>query len=387
MTTKSPDRTLKIALASWAPFIGGAEVAVERLALGLQQEGHVVFLIVGTRGEALERFEAAGIRCLVVEQRFTDKKNWLKYRRSRNLVLEILRDEQPDIVHSNDLPTHQMISDAAAKMQFPRVCHHRWVFEGEAIDWFNKHDAEHHLFVSNALMQDLIGESEKLKASSRKVVYDGLRLPYVPVEDDRADARAEIGLSQNKTIVLFAGQIIERKGVADLLLGWDSLKDKWQDQAELHIVGDDLAGEGAYRREMEQLAAELDCPVSFHGFQKNVDQWLIASDIVMVPSHVEPLGNATLEAMAQGRPVIGGNAGGIPEMVVHNKTGLLVPPKTPKSLAVALEHLLEDPKRRSQFGEAARRRCEEKFSLQAHTQAVLAEYERVLSMYPVSTHS
>lgn len=370
---------LKIALASWAPFIGGAEVAVERLALGLAEAGHDVFLIVGTEGEALERFRAAGIRCFFVEQRFTDKRHWLKYRRSRSEVIDILKTEQPDLVHSNDLPTHQMISDAARRLEIPRICHHRWVFEGQAIDWLNKYDADRHLFVSDALMQELIGASEKLNQSSRKVVYDGLPLPPVPTENDRESARKELGLPADKRIILFAGQIIERKGVADLLRGWNSIAGIRQYEAELHIVGDDLAGEGSYRREMQQLALELNCPAEFHGFQKNVDRWLIASDIVMVPSHVEPLGNATLEAMAQARPVIGGDAGGIPEMIVHEDTGLLVPPKSPDLLADALERLLDEPDLTDKLGQAARVRCEEMFSLEAHTEAVLQEYEHVLS--------
>ena len=54
---------MKICLTSWAPFIGGAEVAVERLAIGLSDAGHDVLLVVGTDGEALQRFQRAGIRC------------------------------------------------------------------------------------------------------------------------------------------------------------------------------------------------------------------------------------------------------------------------------------------------------------------------------------
>ncbi|MBD3673125.1 MAG: glycosyltransferase family 4 protein, partial [Planctomycetaceae bacterium] len=285
------------------------------------------------------------------------------------------------------LPTHQMISDAASKIQIHRICHHRWFFGQAAIDWFNKYDADHHLFVSDALMQELIRESGALKASSRKVVYDGFTLPYVPVQDDRLAARRELGLSEEKSIVLFAEEVVEQKGVADLIHAWHSLADKWREQAELHIVGKAPVGEEAYRREMERLADGLGCPVSFHGYQRNVDQWLIASDIVMVPSHGESLGNITLEAMAQARPVIGGDAGRVSETVVHNKTGYLVPPRKPESLAVALELLLESPRKRLQYGEAARRRCEEMFSLETHTQAVLSEYDRVLSKSPMAVHS
>lgn len=387
MTIAPEFKSLKIILASWAPFIGGAEVAVERLAVGLRDAGHDVRLIVGTRGEALDRFEAAGLRCEFIEQRFTDKLGWLKFRSARNRVMRNLSANRPDLVHSNDLPTHQLISAAAGRLGLPRVCHHRWVFERDAINWLNKFGAERHLFVSRALRDQLCGESQKLRNDPLAVVYDGLPLPEVPAENARVAAKAELGIAAEKSLVLFAGQIIERKGVADLLHGWASLAAQWSPQAELCLVGDDLAGEGAYRHEMERLANTLGAPVRFLGFQKNVDRWLAASDIVMVPSHVEPLGNATLEAMAQARPVIGGDAGGIPEMVVHEETGLLVPPKTPSAIADALQLLLADAALRQRMGAAARQRCEELFSIDAHVRAVVAEYRTVLASAPAKSHA
>ncbi len=372
---------LKITLTSWAPFIGGAEIAVERLATGLAAAGNEVLLVVGTNGDALQRFQDAGIRCEYVEQKFTDKWKWLQYRKSRNRVIEILRLEQPDLVHSNDLPTHQMTSDAARRLRIPIVCHHRWIFERSAIDWLNKFGADHHLFVSRALMELLSNASQRLQSGSRAVVYDGLSIPAMPEESDRYASRQQMNLDPNRLLVLYAGQIIERKGVSDLLQAWSRLE-HWHNRADLAIVGDDLEGKGAYRKVMETLAIQLACPARFFGFQKNVPVWLTASDIVIVPSHSEPLGNATLEAMAYARPVVGSHVGGIPEMVVDEITGLLIPPKTPRDLAAALEKILSDAQLRTRMGQAARQRCETLFSLDVHVQSVLAEYRGVLQKAP-----
>jgi glycosyltransferase involved in cell wall biosynthesis len=337
-----------------------------------------VLLVVGTDGEALERFRRAGIRCVFVPQRFTDKLKWLQYRKARNLLLEVLEREQPDVVHSNDLPTHQMTRDAARRLRIPCICHHRWIFDAKAIDWLNKFGADRHLFVSQALMEMLCGESQRLAKSPRAVVYDGLPIPKMPTEDDRSAARRKFGIALDKPVVLFAGQIIERKGVADLLRAWTLLPNRWHGQAELAIVGDDLEGKGEYRLKMESLAAELGVLAQFMGFQRNVGDWLTAADVVLVPSHSEPLGNATLEAMAYGRPVIGARVGGIPEMVVDEETGILVPPKSPSELAAAIDQLLGDAEWRQRRGLLARRRCEEMFSLEAHVEAVLKEYAVVL---------
>src|SRR4051812_19638140 len=115
---------MKIAFISWAPFYAGAEVAALRLAVGLRQEGHDVVCFVGTDGELLEKLKAERFKTYYVPTRFTDKWKWLSYRKSRNELVAILRKEQPDVVHSNDLPTHQMVSDAARRLSLPRVCHH-----------------------------------------------------------------------------------------------------------------------------------------------------------------------------------------------------------------------------------------------------------------------
>lgn len=370
---------LRIGIVSWAPFLAGAEIAAERLAVGLQQAGHEVFVVLGHNGTLMDRMRAAGLRCLHLPIYFTDKWRWLRYRKARNALHHLLKQEQPDIVHSNDLPTHQMVSDALRGTGIPEVCHHRWIFGEQAIDWLNKYGAASHLFVSRFLMEELSGHSPRLRASSRSVVYDGLPLPPPPSDTERQRARRELGLPANRVVVTFAGQIIERKGVADLLRAWPLLDPTLRHQAELFIIGDDLEGKGSYRIAMEKLSADLGGNPRFVGFQKNVGEWLLASDVAVVPSHAEPLGNATLEAMSYALPVLGSAVGGIPEMVVHEQTGLLVPPRSPADLAAALSRLLVDAELRRRLGQQGRRRCEEIFSLDAHVDSVLKEYDVVLS--------
>ena len=371
-------RPLKVCLASMAPFVGGAEVAVERLAIGLREFGYEVFLLLGRSGPVQKRLELVGLRCTVLRMYHTDKWNWPRYWLARRALSQELRREQPDIVHSNDLPTHQIISDAARGLGVPRICHHRFPFPGAAIDWLNKYGAERHLFVSRALMNENCAASALLQASPGAVVYDGLQLPPLPTAEARSHARSRLCPTDDRPMVLFAGQIIERKGVADLIRAWSLLEANVRGSVQLVIVGDDVAGSGAYRVAMVQLARKVGCPARFVGFQKEVGEWLLAADIAVVPSHVEPLGNATLEAMSYGLPVIGGDVGGIPEMVLHERTGLLIPPTSPARLAEALHRMILDPQERQRFGAAGRKRCEELFSLRAHAQAVGEEYRIAL---------
>ena len=104
---------LKVCIASMAPFVGGAEVAAERLALGLKELGHEVLLVAGTQGAVRERWEKMGLRSLYSPMCFTDKWHWWRYFKSRNGLRRLLSQERPDVIHSNDLPTHQIVADAA----------------------------------------------------------------------------------------------------------------------------------------------------------------------------------------------------------------------------------------------------------------------------------
>src|SRR5207249_1982935 len=106
------------------------------------------------------------------------------------------------------------------------------------LDWLNKFGAERHLFISQALMQELCSKSDRLKQSSGAIVYDGIPLPRLPDGGQRQQARKRLGLPSDRLIVIFAGQIIRIKGVADLIHAWAELKATWKERAELLIIGE-----------------------------------------------------------------------------------------------------------------------------------------------------
>jgi glycosyltransferase involved in cell wall biosynthesis len=85
-------------------------------------------------------------------------------------------------------------------------------------------------------------------------------------------------------------------------------------------------------------------------------------DVFVLPSHMEGMSNALLEAMAAGRPVVATDVGGNAEVVVDGVTGRLVPPREPGRLAAAMLELLNDPARASAMGAAGRARVEGHYS-------------------------
>jgi glycosyltransferase involved in cell wall biosynthesis len=178
-------------------------------------------------------------------------------------------------------------------------------------------------------------------------------------------------------LVLFAGQVIERKGVKELLDAWKKI-DSEKYRSSLVLIGDDIQNDGAYRTQTQIYASSEGIQATFMGFQNNVPEWLQSADIAVVPSREEPLGNATLEAMATGLPVVGTLTGGIPEMIEDEQTGLLVQVNDPDRLANALNRLLEDPELARTLGQAGRVRCEQIFSIATHTDAMIEVFQGLL---------
>ena len=109
---------------------------------------------------------------------------------------------------------------------------------------------------------------------------------------------------------------------------------------------------------------DLQNNISWLGPRHDIANLLCAADIGVLPSHEEGLSNFVLESMAAGLPMIVTDAGGNGELVVHGKTGLVVPKKAPNELGEAILQLANNKNQRVQMGNAARRRQADEFSLE-----------------------
>jgi len=127
-----------------------------------------------------------------------------------------------------------------------------------------------------------------------------------------------------------------------------------------------ICGDGPQRGELEALAVQLGVSerIRFLGLRNDVHA-LVGDAAVAVHPAVwgEAFGLTIAEAMAAGRPVVGTRVGAVPELVEHGVTGLVVPPSDPAALATAISTLLADPPLRDAMGRSARRRVEERFSM------------------------
>jgi glycosyltransferase involved in cell wall biosynthesis len=140
-------------------------------------------------------------------------------------------------------------------------------------------------------------------------------------------------------------------------------------------------GDGLGRPELERLVREvgLERVVELRGATAQPEAALRDLDIFVLPSISEACSNALLEAMALGLPVVATRVGGIPALVEDGKTGLLVPPGEPSSLARAIIRLIEDPGLAAALAVRARERVQNEFGLDRMLARIDALYDRALT--------
>lgn len=191
--------------------------------------------------------------------------------------------------------------------------------------------------------------------------------------------RGEFGIRQDTFLAGVVGNIEERKGHTDLLYAIKSIAQKNGRLKDLKfvIVGD---GDPEYIAKLKQTVKELDINdyIIFTGFYKGIPAVMAALDLLILPSWEEPFGRVVIEAMAAGKPVIGTNAGGVPEIIEDGKTGILIPSRDPRAMSEAMDKLLKDRKLAQWMGEEGRKRVMKYFTPQAYVREVEKVYSEAL---------
>jgi glycosyltransferase involved in cell wall biosynthesis len=192
-------------------------------------------------------------------------------------------------------------------------------------------------------------------------VYHGIDLERFRAADPPADSPGK----DSAPLVLSVGRLREKKGFALLIEACRRLRD---DGVAIRCQ---IVGYGPERDRLRQLIADADLSDVVHLTGKRTHEQLIplfrAAAMFVLPCQITADGdrdgvpNAMLEAMAMELPVICSDVSGIPEVVMHNENGLLVPPGDPKILADKIRMLIERPEERSRLGKAGRRTVSEMF--------------------------
>lgn len=192
-------------------------------------------------------------------------------------------------------------------------------------------------------------------------------VPLPPADDLRRSANRQPTL-------LFFGEIARHKGVLELARAFAQVAETFPG---LQLV---YAGTGRAAEETRRLCATLRIAgrAEFTGWLEAERKRATLADaaIFVLPSYVEGMPMALLEAMSWELPVIATPVGGVPEIITHEVNGLLVPPGDVDALAAATARLMSEPRLRERLGRAARETIATRFSLDAAVERLLGIYGR-----------
>ncbi|MDB2512541.1 glycosyltransferase [Luminiphilus sp.] len=202
--------------------------------------------------------------------------------------------------------------------------------------------------------------SQGVPVSNLEVIKDCVDTDiFLPKTNQDNDLFDRLNIPKNKLMVGVIAQLISRKGHKFLLQVMPDILAKFP---EAHCV---FLGAGSSREALEQLSVDLNLTtaVTFTGFRRDIHKIIPQLDIVTHPATMEGMGVALLQSSSAGVPVVAFCAGGIPEVIDHERTGLLVPVGDEVGLKNSLIKLLGSSELRRRYGEQGRQKMLAEFSL------------------------
>lgn len=366
------------------PDGGGAEVLAHRLAAQLVQRGLPLTVLTGRYGgrpriEAMDgvwvRRHFIGIYLPVFHE--------VCYLTSLAWELVTHRHEY-DIIHVFQTNLSAYVAAVIAKRLGKKVvttCHGAGD-SGDMAIWSCVPGGRRLLKTVCAKVDAVTGVSNDVMMELDEAGFDPKRTRYIPngVSTSRpvgsqSASRSILGLPSDAFIAVFVGRLTVEKAPEFLLDTWMSVLEQYPSSRLLFV------GEGEKRAMLQAKArrAGVSDSVIFRGWVDNVDEYLKAADVFLLPSTNEGMSIALLEAMALGLPVVASRVSGTVDVIKHGENGLLFEPADMEGLADCIISLIESPKRRVLLGRQARNTVEQDFSLEAAADRYFALYKTLQS--------
>jgi glycosyltransferase involved in cell wall biosynthesis len=326
-------------------WIGGIEIATYNLAKNLAKNGHEVHIITSLdkglpevdneNGYIIHRIKRPNIRVAGSIIWFIK-------------IIASLNKIRPEIIHCQGTVISIPAQVGNLLWKIP------YVIQGHGTEeyyptWYIKpliRLALKDAAATIALTQDMKKAIQKIYSRDVLVVPNGIDLSQF-LNISRNIVRERLLIKDDEKIILFVGTLHPVKGLRYLVCAMETIHENYPD-VRLFLVGD-----GPERNELEHLVNSLNLMscIKFVGRinNYNIPEYMVASDIFVLPSLSEGLPVVILEAMAGGLPIIASKVGGIPEIVIDGENGLLCEPKKSEQLAEYISCLMDSWELREKF--------------------------------------
>lgn len=290
-------------------------------------------------------------------------------------LIKVIRQYRPDIIHVHSRRGADFFGGIAARLTSTPCVLSRRVDNPER----NIFGKIKYLFydkviaISSAIGREL--EKQKVPKKNIRIIHSAVDAEFFDTHYDRKAFDKEFSIDNHQIVIGVIAQLIPRKGHRYLL---NALPDILKKHANITVL---FFGQGAEQQALEaEVSNKSLCQhVRFEGFRPDLPQWIGCLDIVVHPADMEGLGVSLLQAGAARVPMIGTNAGGIPEIILNRQTGLLIEPGDVMGLHNALLELIEDPSLGRELGLNANNHIKHFFSINSMVQGNLDVYEELIN--------
>ena len=246
---------------------------------------------------------------------------------------------------------------------------HRFILKLEK-DMFESGQCQKFIAISQMVKKDIL-KHYNCPTENIVVVYNGVDLKrFHPDNKNRQNIRKELGIPENSILILFVGSGFERKGLKHLLQATQYLRSE-----DWRLV---IMGKGKWDQYLQFAPVNFRGQIIYKEPVPEIEKYYSAADIFALPSIYEPFGNANLEALASGLPVITTRHCGVADIIQHKVNGLIVEDSgSPKEIADNINTLF-DPSLRESMSQKARGLAEQ-FSVEKNTREMLKTYLEIIS--------
>lgn len=382
-------RRLKIAMITPGtfPIAGGKsssiEMLMERLANLFQTEADV--FVFGKKFRNQPEMER---KSSITFYRYLPSKD----KTYMNQTIEQLQKINPDIIHIENRPrfareVRLAMPNAKIVLVFQSTLFmsRQHIGKKELVTCLEAADAVvvNSHFLKNHMIKENLCTSSKITVNHLGVDLDQFQPKWHHEKQAKVELiKKEWGLT-NRKILLYVGRLIEIKGVHHILEAMPTLI-KIDPSIILIIVGSSLSPTSdnkLYEARLRELADKVKDHVIFPSFvtHNEIHTWYQLAHVLLVPSAAEPFGLVNVESMATGTPVIATNSGGIPEIIQHGKTGILInPEQVQRELIWQIMKLLSDPEKIKKMGLDGALHVKNHFTWAHTAQRALALYRKLL---------
>lgn len=352
--------------------IGGAETQLIAMANKLSDKNHITIISL-TENKLTVPIKNKKIKILNLSM----KRNFFSFIYSFMNTIRVIKKINPDIVHSHMIHANIFSRLLRLFIKFPvLICTAHNKNEGGKLRMFLYRATDWLATISTNVSQEAVHafiEKKATKPGRMIPFYNGIDTALFSYNEvARKIKREEIGVTDHVPLILAVGRLTKAKDYPNLLHAISKLNILVQ--PKLVIIGD-----GEEKQNLYYLAKKLgiDKNIIWLGIRHDVEDWMSACDLFVLPSAWEGFGLVVAEAMACERLVIGTDSGGVSEVI--NDFGLIVPPKNTPALTSAIEKYLSlSVNERYTIGKYARKHIIDSFSLEKISQDWLKLYTDLL---------